>query len=287
LAKNKTPINGKNMKNNQKHLFFFLLILFFLYFSTLKWLVESWLFNPYYSHGFLVPIISVYVIWRKKENIARIIEKTSSDYGFYIIVIALILYMISFFWTIRFLSGISLIMSLGGLIIFLYGKEIMKEIIFPIGFLIFMVPIPFVDILTPPIQKNSAIYSTKLANIIGIPAFNIGYEIHLPEASFEVAMACSGLRSILSLLVIAVLFAYLLDGSLLLKGTVLLSSIPLAISGNILRITSVLFIASKYGTEAAMEFFHNFSSLILFGVSLLGLFLIGRCFGRLQFKKTL
>lgn len=275
------------MEHNQKHLIFFSFLLFVLYYSTIKWFVESWLFNPYYSHGFIIPVISLFIIGTKKEKISRITERTSSDYGFYILIIALILYGISFFWAIRFLSGISLIVSITGVTVFLYGKEIMKEILFPIGFLIFMVPLPFVDIMAPAIQRYSAMYSTALANTMGINAFNIGYEIHLPTAAFEVGLACSGMRSIVSLMVIAVLFAYILDGSLLMKGVILFSSIPLAISGNILRITAVLYIASQYGTEAAIEFFHDFSSFILFIVSMSGIFVIGRCFGRLQFKKIL
>ncbi len=150
-----------------------------------------------------------------------------------------------------------------------------------------MIPVPFVDVLAPPIQGFSAIYSTKLANLVGIPAHNTGFEIYLQSSTFEVGLPCSGIRSIISLLTVAAIFAFILEGGIIMKLVIVLSAIPLAMLGNTLRITSVLLVAQKYGTEASMNYFHDFSSLLLFSVSLVGLFTIGRCFGRLKFKKIL
>jgi exosortase/archaeosortase family protein len=89
----------------------------------------------------------------------------------------------------------------------------------------------------------------------------------------------------ISLFTIGIIFAYILEGSNLMKATVIISTIPLALAGNILRITSILIVANKYGQEAAINYFHDFSSLLLFSVALIGLFLVGGCFGRLRFKK--
>jgi len=223
----------------------------------------------------------------KKKKIVILEDKTSSSLGFFILIFSLLLYVISFIWTIRFLSGISLIISIAGVVCFLYGKELMNEMIFPVFFLIFMVPLPLNDVLAPFFQNISTVCATKLANIIGISAYYTGYEIHLPDSTFEIALSCSGLHSIISLLAIAALFSYIIEGAPIARVIIFISAIPLAMTGNILRITAVLFIANRYGSDMAINFFHSFSSFLLFIFSLIGLFLVGRCFGRLRFKKIL
>ena len=273
--------------NNRDYLFIFSAVLILFFFNTLVWLIESWIYNPYYSHGFLIPLISFFLVWKKKDNILLQEDKTSSGLGFFILIFSLLLYLISFIWTIRFLSGISLIISIAGVVCFLYGKELMNKLIFPVCFLIFMVPLPLNDLLAPFFQNISTVCATKLVNIIGISAYYTGYEIHLLDSTFEIALSCSGLHSIISLLAIAALFSYIIEGVTIARVIIFISAIPLAMTGNILRITAVLFIADKYGTEAAINFFHDFSSLLLFIFSLIGLFLVGRCFGRLRFKKIL
>jgi exosortase len=254
------------------------------YHDTFSWLVGSWLNNEYYSHGFLVPIISGYIIWNLRKEIA-IIEKKQSQTGLAILAIAILLQGIGVMWTIRFLTGISLLIAIYGVILYLFGWEIMKKISFPLVFLVLMIPLPFVDIIAPPIQTLSAVGSSTVSNILGIPVERDGLVLNIPSGSFEVGLPCSGLNSLISLLTIAVLYAFILEGGILMKITIIISSIPLAMAGNIMRITSVLAVANKYGQDIAMNYFHDISSLILFSVVLIGLFLIGRCFGRLRFKK--
>lgn len=267
----------------------YLLILFFgflgvFYHNTIRWMIESWVYNEYYSHGFIVPVISGYILWNKRHELA-LMEKNPSHWGLVFFCGGLVLQVLSGMWTVRFLSGVSLIFVLAGILIYLFGWDFMKKIEFPFLFLILMIPFPLVDIVASPAQSISAFVSTELANLIGIPARLDGLIITLPAGSFEVGIACSGINSIVSLFTISAIFAYILEGRSAMKLTVLLSSIPLAITGNILRITSVLAVASIYGQDAAIDYFHDISSLILFTVSLIGLFIVGRCFGRLRFKK--
>ncbi len=254
------------------------------YYNTFNWLLESWINNIYYSHGFLVPIISGYIIWSMRKELASI-EKKQSQAGLALFVGGIILQGIGVLWTIRFLSGLSLILTISGAILFLCGWKFTKKIIFPILFLLLMIPLPFLDTVAPPAQTISAVTSSNLANLLGIPVHRDGLELHLSLGSFEVGLPCSGLRSIISLITIAAIYAFILEGGLLMKFSILFSSIPLALAGNTLRITSVLAVADSYGQEAAMNYFHDFSSLLLFSVILAGLFFVGRCFGRLRFKK--
>lgn len=256
------------------------------YYNTFAWLAGSWLQNEYYSHGFLVPIISGYLIWSMRKELAGI-EKKQSRYGLAIFTAGIILHGIGVMWSIRFLSGISLILAISGVILYIYGWAIMRRVAFPVLFLFLMIPLPFVDIIAPPAQSISAYASANIANIIGIPVQMEGLILHIPSGSFEVGLPCSGMNSMISLFTIAAILAFLLDGSMWMKVTILASSLPLALAGNILRIVSVLAVANTYGQEAAMNYFHDLSSLLLFGVALSGLFLVGRCFGRLRFKRIL
>ncbi len=254
------------------------------YYNTFTWLVNSWLYNPYYSHGFIVPIVSGFIIWRMRKEFGDI-EIKQSQTGLILFIIGILLQSIAVMWVIRFLSGISLIITISGIISYIFGWNFLNKIKFPVLFLLLSVPIPFLDIVTPPIQSLSAITSSGLANLIGITVQRTGYVLNTPSGSFEIALECSGLKSIISLLTVSIIFAFILEGSLIMKFTIALSSIPLALFGNILRIVSVLIISERYGKDIALNYFHDFSSLFLFSIALIGLFLVGRSFGRLRFKK--
>jgi exosortase len=258
------------------------------YYDTIRWLIESWLHNPYYSHGFIVPIISAYIIWNMRKELSNIERKQrkQSQIGLVLFIIGIILYGIAFMSTIRFLSGISLIITIYGTVLYIYGRELTKRMSFPILFLLLAIPVPFVYTITPPVQELSSISSSSLANLAGIPVQRDGLILHMPTGLFEVAVECSGMNSIISLLMISIIFAFILEGSLMMKFVIVLSSIPLAIIGNVLRITSILAVSNMYGQEVAINYFHNFSNILLFIISLIGLFIIGRSFGRLKFKNT-
>lgn len=254
------------------------------YYNTFKWLVESWMNNAYYSHGILVPIISIYIIWMMRKELVNI-ERKESQKGLIVFIAGLILQGIAVLYVIRFLSGLSLIITIFGIVLYLYGWKFTNKIKFPILFLLLAVPLPFVDIVAPPAQTISAVESANLANMLGVPTQRDGLILNTRTGSFEVALECSGLRSIISLLTLSIIYAFILEGSILMKFIIVLSSIPLAMIGNILRITSVLEIANIYGKDMATNYFHDISSLLLFGVAIIGLFLVGRLFGRLKLKK--
>jgi exosortase len=273
-----------NFKNINYILIIFIAITGIFYFNTLGWLIESWLYNEYYSHGFLVPLISGYILWNMRKDLAAM-ENRQSQYGLFVFMGGILIQIISAMWTIRFLSGISLLVTIAGVIIYLYGWEFMKKIWFPFLFLILMIPMPFVDMIVAPAQTISVIATSGMANLVGIQTLREGLILKTSSGLFEVGIECSGINSLISLFTIGIIFSYILEGSNLMKATVVLSAIPLAMAGNIIRITSVLAVAGKYGKEAAINYFHDLSSLLLFSVALIGLFLVGRCFGRLRFKK--
>ncbi len=255
-----------------------------IYSNTLIWLFTAWWSDPYYSHGVLVPLISGYLIWSKRALLSEL-PKEPSGLGIPVIVAGLLIHGVGLFRTIRFASAISIVIVIAGIILFIYGTGVMKSLLFPVSFLVFMAPIPFTPVIGAALQAPSAGLAATLVSALGIPATVAGAEIHLTECAFDVGAPCSGLRSIISLLTLAALYAYLLEGSIFMKAAVFVSALPIAIAANVLRITSILLVANVYGGDAAMRFFHDFSSLLLFSISLIGLLIVGRCFGSLRFKR--
>ncbi|MDY6865779.1 MAG: exosortase/archaeosortase family protein [Halobacteriota archaeon] len=261
-------------------------LIILLYFRTFTWLIESWVNNPYYSHGFLVPLISGYFIY-KKQGTLNGIEREPKNIGILLLILGLLMHGMGQFWTVKFLSGFSLIVVIVGLILLIYGSEAMKSLLFPVLFLAFMVPIPPSFIFSFEMQTFSSAFATDLVNLFGITAVNAGSEIHLENCSFTVGAPCSGLRSIISLMSLGAIFSYIHEGSNISRFSVVLSAIPIAIFANILRISSILAIADIYGSDVAMSFFHNFSGLLFFGLALLMLFAVGRWLGRLKVREDI
>ena len=261
-----------------------LVVIVSMYFNTLVWLFAAWWNDPYYMYGFIVPMISGYLVWNKRALLARL-DKEQSSLGMPVIVAGLLIHGIGVFLTFRFASAISIIIVLAGMILTIYGKAVTKALLFPIGFLFFMVPIPIAPVIGAALQAPSAGFAASLVSMLGIGATVTGAEICLAESAFEVGAPCSGMKSIIGLLTLAALYAYLLDGSMYMKVTIFLSALPLAIMANVLRIVAILLIANAYGSEVAINFFHDFSSLLLFSIAAFGLLIVGRCFGSLRFKR--
>ena len=258
------------------------LLLSILYLRTFIWLFNSWLTDPYYSHGFLIPIISGFIVWRnirKNKNLEPEPFKFKPGISFF--AFGLILYIIAFIKLFPFLSALSFLFTASGLIIYFYGKATMRSSLFPITFLIFAIPLPFVFLekVAYLLQSLSAYYPALIIEMLGIPVTRIGAEIQLEDASFIIGLPCSGMNSLISLLALAAVFIYILRCPFYKKATLLCATIPLAIFANILRVTSLLLIANAYGAETANGFFHTFFSPLLFIIAFIFLIIISIIIG--------
>jgi len=182
------------------------------------------------------------------------------------------------FFTMRF----SLLVVLGGIILFLLGKEFFKALLFPLAFLIFMIPIPSVlmDRVTFPMQIFASKVAAGSLDLIGIPVLREGNIIQLANTSLEVAEACSGIRSLISLLALSVVFAYFSQNTTWKRVVLVLSTFPIAIVANAARVTGTGILAHHYGDKVAQGFFHGFSGWILFVVAFVCLFLLGALLSR-------
>ncbi len=277
----------------KKITFFISLLLSLLYFRTFIWLINSWLTDPYYSHGFLIPIICGFIAWRNIREYKNKNPETESETdldsapfkfelpGIYIFAFGLTLYVIGFIKLFPFLSALSFLFTTSGLILYFYGKPMMRSFLFPVSFLIFAIPLPFVFLekVAYVLQSLSAHYPALFIEMLGIPVTRVGAAIQLEDASFFIGLPCSGMNSLISLLALTTIFIYISKCPLYKKATLLCITVPIAILANILRVTSLLLIAHAYGAETANGFFHTFFSPLLFIIAFIFLVLISIIIG--------
>ncbi|RZN14063.1 MAG: exosortase/archaeosortase family protein [Methanosarcinales archaeon] len=258
---------------------FLIVFLSILYFRSFTWLVNVWLTDSYYSHGFLIPIVSIFIAWKNIHRFEP--ESAPFENGLIIFIPGLILYIIGFIKLFPFLSALSFLFVTSGLILYFYGKNMMRCFLFPVSLLIFAIPLPVLILkkIAYSLQHLSAYYSTLLIKIFGVQVTRIGSEIHLQNASFTIGLPCSGMNSLISLLALAVIFIYILKCQPSKKIALLCVTVPIAIIANILRITLLLLLANHYGAEIAMRFFHDFSSLFLFIIAFIFLIIISTITG--------
>jgi exosortase len=252
-----------------------------LYFRTFIWLVDYWLGDPAYSHGFLVPAIAGFIVWKKRHELQ--IKLNSFGAGLIVLASGLFIYVISFFWRAQFGLAISFLIVISGLILYLYGTEAMRSLLFPVCFLVFGIPLPFLPSVTNSLQSFSAHYSSVVIGMMGIPVSTIGAEIHMEKSLFVIGAPCSGMHTLIALLALAALFAYFIScpssSPVYRKSLIFIAALPIALVANISRIVSILLIANSYGSEAAMRFFHDFSSIVLFAIAFGCLVVCSRALG--------
>ena len=231
-------------------------------------MIMQWYKDPNYSHGFIVPIIAGYFLYQRFDDL----RKTSvapSNTGLYIIILGLLTLTIAYTGTEYFTMRSSLLVILAGIVLYFFGKEVFKVVLLPLGYLVFMVPLPYIvyDSIAFPLKLFVAKYSVLFLKTIGISVWREGNIIMLSNTVLEVADACSGIRSLMSLLALSVAFAYFSQNSTIKKVIVISSAIPIAIFANGIRVIVTGILAQYWGAQAAEGFFHEFAGLAVFGVA--------------------
>ncbi len=250
------------------------------YFPTFKWLNEKYLGqDSYYSHGYLIPFITLYMIIGKR---AELRESTiiSNPWGIFLIVFSLLVHIFGVLGDIHFISGFSMILYLAGCSLFLLGNDMTRKLAYPLSFLVFMCPIPdaFINVIALPMKSYATSLSIQILDVIGIPHIREGFRIHLATSTYVVGTPCNGMRSLISFLTLGFLFLYIVQARFWKKILFLGFIPPLAIVLNGLRITALLFIAKTYGQEMASpeSILHDGSGLVLFIIGFLLLMLVSK-----------
>ena len=228
-------------------------------------MVQDWSIDDNYSHGFLIPFISIFLIWQKKEKLA-VIPIKPSNYGLILLGASLLLLFVSNIGAELFTMRVSMLMVILSLSVFLAGWMFSKALFLPVAYLLFMIPFP--AIIWNKIAFPLKLFATKMAvsfiTILNIPVYAEGNIIHLSNTTLEVVDACSGLRSLTSLLALSAAFALISKHSKLKKFFLFLLAVPIAIFMNIIRLSVTAILARQYGSQIAQGFLHDFSGILVF-----------------------
>ena len=253
-------------------------VVLLLYHRILAALVGDWWNDPNFSHGFFVPLFSAYVVWEKRHELAVLPVRTSW-FGLVAIAGAMATLVIGVLGSELFTSRTSLLFLLGGLILFFRGWPWFRALMFPWLFLFLMVPIPTIvfNQIAFPLQLLASWLASLILPVFNVPVLREGNVIQLPSMPLEVAEACSGIRSLLSLGTLAIIYGHFLDSSSWRRVALAIAAVPIAVAANALRIVGTGLAVQYWNPERALGFFHEFSGWVIFVVSVGMLFLVHSC----------
>jgi exosortase len=240
-----------------------------VYYRVLAKLVTDWWHIPDFSHGFLVPIFAAYLVWAKRKTLLET-RLAPTWTGIAIVALGLMVLIAGVYGAELFLSRVSLVILLAGLVLCFGGWQLLRELRFALLVLLLAIPIPSIAFneITFPLQILASKLASALLPLFGVPVLREGNIIELPAMKLEVAEACSGIRSLLSLFTLSIFYGYFLEKTFLRRTLLALASIPIAIAANAVRILGTGLCVQYWDPDKALGFFHEFSGWVMFLVSL-------------------
>jgi exosortase len=244
-----------------------------LYWPVILRLVEDWSNDDNCSHGFLIVPLALYFLWERRTRLAALPVRPSL-LGLGVVLAGLAMLLVGLLGAELFLTRASMIVVLAGAVLFVLGWPALRLLAFPVLFLVLMVPIPAIifNQIAFPLQLLASRAGEVTLATLGIPVLREGNVITLAHTALEVAEACSGIRSLISLLTLGIVYGYFTDPRPPVRTLIALSTIPIAIIANAARVAGTGIAAHYYGPEAAEGFFHTFSGWIVFLVAFLMVF---------------
>ncbi|HXF61492.1 MAG TPA: exosortase/archaeosortase family protein [Caldilineaceae bacterium] len=231
-----------------------------------QWLWREWMGNEYYSHGILIPPVSLYLAYQRFRNDPRLLWTPGhgSNLGVGVTAAGVALYL--FFLNNRafYLAAFAMILLLGGMVWTFGGDNVARRLFFPITYLALMAPLPFIDRYTLDLAMFTGVCSSGIARFLGLDVQIVGNAVTLPNADLVIGAQCSGVNSLIALTALLTLVAYLVEGPWWSRVALVVLAAPLALLGNILRVTSLLFVARAWGAQAAFTFYHDYSGIGFF-----------------------
>jgi exosortase len=252
-------------------------LLLWMYFPILTHLVSQWWNDPNFSHGFFVPLFSALVIWQEQPRLAGM-RMEPSWWGVLVLVGGLCILILGQMGAEIFLARTSLLVVIAGLIVLFTGWNFFRALLFPWAFLFLMIPIPAIvfNQITFPLQILASKVASTVLPWMGVPVLREGNVINLPSMSLEVAEACSGIRSLMSLTTLSIIYGYLMEKKITVRVLLAVASIPIAVAANSFRIVGTGLLVQYWDPARAQGFFHEFSGWLIFVISLVMLFLLHR-----------
>jgi exosortase len=248
-----------------------------LYRDVLVKLVRDWSQDDNYSHGFLIVPIALYFAWERRDRLMAAPYKPSL-LGLVAVILSVITLAAGELGAELFLTRISILGVMGGSILFVLGWEHLRILFLPVAFLLLMIPIPAIifNQIAFPLQLLASRFGETTLWAMQIPVLREGNVITLANTQLEVAEACSGIRSLISLLTLGIVYGYFMHPSVWVRTLLALATIPVAILANGFRVAGTGIAAHYYGPEAAEGFFHTFSGWLVFLAAFAMLFVMHR-----------
>jgi exosortase len=249
--------------------------------SVIGWLISQWCDPGSESgHGFFVPLVSAYLVWRNRKSLKFEIATGHVKWsGIWIVSIALVLYWAGVRAQQPRLGVISLILLSWSIPYLLYGWGLARKLVFICGYLALAIPMSFLSSITLPLRLIASHGAVFIVQGLGVGVVCRGTAIISSEPgrfALDVAAACSGLRSLVSLCAVIAAYAYIMHRASWRRWLLFMCAVPIAIVGNIARIIGLVFVAIIFGSEKAIEVAHDYSGYFVFIVSVLLMIVISR-----------
>jgi exosortase len=253
-----------------------------LFWDVLARLSQDWLNDDNYSHGLLIIPLAFYFAWERRQALAAL-TPAPSTLGLFVVAGGLAMLVAGLLGAELFLTRVSLLVTLTGAILFVLGWQALRTLAFPLAFLLLMIPIPAIlfNQVAFPLQLLASQAGEAGLNLAGVPVLREGNVMILPHTTLEVAEACSGIRSLISLLTLGIVFGYFTDQRGWVRFTIAAATVPIAIVTNAARVAGTGIAAYHWGPEAAEGFFHTFSGWLVFLAAFVLMFLVTRILLRL------
>lgn len=247
-----------------------------LFAPALVWVAATWRVNPYYSHGPLVAAVALVLAWRAARRLG---PADPSPAGLAVVLGAVGVHALAARDAQWWVSALALVAALAGLCLILGGRSWLRAMALPLALLALAIPLPFVAHIAPRVAAVVAGQAASLAALLGVDVIHRGPQLIVGDGSYRVGAPCSGLRSSVALLTLAVGLAGVLRGPLPRRAALVALAVPLALAANTLRLGGLLVFADAFGTASGLAYYHGPSSLVLFAAAAVGLFGLGRAMG--------
>jgi len=246
-----------------------------------------------YTHAYFILPISLWLTWRSRHKLKEAVQqkasKMSSLLSFSVLVLGGLMFFVGWRQDYVVIQTFSLIPVLFGLIGYLYGTSMIKILSFPILYLLLLVPPPFgvLDSITMPMRYGIASATEVILKFVGYPITRAGLEMTIGYTTIFMGEPCSGFRSLITMISLVLVYVYINKGNLTNKIILASFIIPMALLGNLMRVVTLCLITFYFGEETGQGFFHNFSGILIFIITISGIMGVESILDKLQSRKEL
>ncbi len=250
-----------------------LLLTAWLYATILARLFLQWIHDPNFSHGIFVPAFALFVLWQDRRKLQRI-PQASSWTGIPLVYLSMLMLVLGELGAELFSSRTSLLVLICGLILLFKGWAFFRAVLFSWAILFLAIPPPTLILqrVTFPLQLLASKVATTMLQLVGVPVFRLGNVIKLPAKELYVAEACSGIRSLLTLVTLAIIYGYLMETRMRVRVALVCLAVPIAVVANSCRVFTTGLLVQYWDPDKAMGFYHTFEGWLIFVVALIMLF---------------